>query len=58
LHNYQWGKKNILKIANQYLKEIIEYKNEEEKLNILQESALYTTFEVENVPFLPRKIIN
>lgn len=53
LHNQDNGvKKHFEEEAKQYLKEIIDYKNEEEKLNILHESALQQLlFEVENVPF-------
>lgn len=53
LHNYHNGvKKHYEKQAIQYLKQIVEYKNHEEKLNIVSEVALQQLlFEVENVPF-------
>jgi DNA (cytosine-5)-methyltransferase 1 len=53
LHNYHNGvKKHYEKQAIQYLKQIVEYKNHEEKLNIFSEVALQQLlFEVENVPF-------
>lgn len=53
LHNYHNGvKKHFEEEATQYLKEIVEYKNEEEKVNLVEESALQQLlFEVENVPF-------
>lgn len=53
LHNYHNGvKKHYEKEAIKYLNEIVEYKNEEENLNILSDSALQQLlFEVENVPF-------
>lgn len=53
LHNYHNGvKKHFEEEATQYLKEIIEYKNDEEKVNLVEESALQQLlFEVENVPF-------
>ncbi|MBF4470737.1 DNA cytosine methyltransferase [Flavobacterium sp. HJJ] len=53
LHNYHNGvKKHYEKEANKYIKEIVEYKNEEEKLNILYDDAeQYLLFEVEKVPF-------
>jgi len=53
LHNYRNGvKKHYEKEAYKYIKEIIEYKNEEEKLNILYDDAeQYLLFEVEKVPF-------
>lgn len=53
LHNYRNGiKKHYEKEANKYIKEIVEYKNEEEKLNILYDDAeQYLLFEVEKVPF-------
>jgi len=53
LHNYHNGvKKHYEKEAIKYLKEIVEYKNEEEKLNMVSDSALQQLlFEVENVPF-------
>lgn len=53
LHNYNNGvKDHFQEEATQYLKQIVEYKNEEEKLNILSDSALQQLlFEVEDVPF-------
>jgi DNA (cytosine-5)-methyltransferase 1 len=53
LHNYDNGvKKHFEKEAKEYLKEIVEYKNEEEKLNIVSDVALQQLlFEVEDVPF-------
>ncbi|WP_337968210.1 DNA (cytosine-5-)-methyltransferase [uncultured Flavobacterium sp.] len=53
LHNYHNGvKDHFEEEATVYLKQIVEYKNEEEKLNILSDSALqHLLFEVENVPF-------
>lgn len=53
LHNYRNGiKKHYEKEANKYIKEIVEYKNEEEKSNILYDDAeQYLLFEVEKVPF-------
>lgn len=53
LHNYHNGvKEHFEEEATVYLKQIVEYKNEEEKLNILSDSALqHLLFEVENVPF-------
>lgn len=53
LHNYDNGvKDHFEEEAAQYLKQIVEYKNEEEKLNILSDSALQQLlFEVEDVPF-------
>lgn len=53
LHNYNNGvKKHFEEEATKYLKEIVEYKKEEEKLNLVEESALQQLlFEVENVPF-------
>jgi DNA (cytosine-5)-methyltransferase 1 len=53
LHNIKNGvKAHFEQEATEYLKQIIEYKNEEEKLNLVQESALQQLlFEVENVPF-------
>lgn len=53
LHNYNNGvKDHFQEEATEYLKQIIEYKNEEEKLNILSDSALQQLlFEVEDVPF-------
>ncbi len=53
LHNYHNGvKKHFEEEATKYLKEIVEYKKEEEKLNLVEETALQQLlFEVENVPF-------
>ena len=53
LQNYKNGIKEHFKTeADQYLKQIIEYKNEEENLNIVSDVALQQLlFEVENVPF-------
>lgn len=53
LHNYHNGvKDHFEEEAIRYLDEIVEYKNEEEKLNLVSESALQQLlFEVENVPF-------
>lgn len=53
LHNYHNGvKDHFEEEATEYLKQIVEYKNEEEKLNILSDSALQQLlFEVEDVPF-------
>ncbi|MET0943949.1 MAG: DNA cytosine methyltransferase [Flavobacterium sp.] len=53
LHNFHNGvKKHYEKEANKYIKEIVEYKNEEENLNLLSDVALQQLlFEVENVPF-------
>lgn len=53
LHNYHNGvKKHFEEEATKYLKEIVEYKNEEEKLNLVEETTLQQLlFEVENVPF-------
>jgi DNA (cytosine-5)-methyltransferase 1 len=53
LHNYHNGvKKHYEKEAKIYLNEIVEYKNQEEKLNIVSDVALQQLlFEVENVPF-------
>jgi DNA (cytosine-5)-methyltransferase 1 len=53
LHNYRNGvKKHYEKEAIQYLNQIIEYKNHEEKLNLVSDVALQQLlFEVENVPF-------
>lgn len=53
LHNYDNGvKKHFEKEAKEYLKEIVEYKNEEEKLNIVSDVALQQLlFEVGDVPF-------
>lgn len=53
LHNYHNGvKDHFEEEAAQYIKQIVEYKNEEEKLNIVSDSALQQLlFEVEDVPF-------
>lgn len=53
LHNYHNGvKDHFEKEATEYLKQIVEYKNEEEKLNLVQDVALQQLlFEVEDVPF-------
>ena len=53
LQNYKNGaKEHFKKEADQYLKQIIEYKNEEENLNIVSDVALQQLlFEVEDVPF-------
>lgn len=53
LHNYHNGvKDHFEKEATEYLKQIVEYKNEEEKLNLVQDVALQQLlFEVEEVPF-------
>jgi DNA (cytosine-5)-methyltransferase 1 len=53
LHNYHNGvKKHYEKEANEFIKEIVEYKNEEESLNLVSDIALQQLlFEVENVPF-------
>ena len=53
LHNYRNGvKKHYEKEAVQYLNQIIEYKNEEENINLVSDVALQQLlFEVENVPF-------
>ncbi|PZX95051.1 DNA (cytosine-5-)-methyltransferase [Flavobacterium aquariorum] len=53
LHNYHNGvKKHYEKEAKIYLNEIVEYKNQEENLNIVSDIALQQLlFEVENVPF-------
>ena len=53
LHNFYNGvKKHYEKEAKKYIKEIVEYKNEEENLNILFDDAeQYFLFEVENIPF-------
>ncbi|MBW4359181.1 DNA cytosine methyltransferase [Flavobacterium taihuense] len=53
LHNYHNGvKKHYEKEAKIYLNEIVEYKNQEENLNIVSDVALQQLlFEVENVPF-------
>lgn len=53
LHNYRNGVKKHYEIeAKKYLKEIVEYKNEEENLDMVADLALQQLlFEVENVPF-------
>lgn len=53
LHNYRNGvNKHYEKEAKKYLKEIVEYKNEAENLNMVSDLALQQLlFEVENVPF-------
>lgn len=53
LHNFRNGVKyHFEKEAKEYLKQIIEYKNQEENLSIASEVALQQLlFEVENVPF-------
>jgi DNA (cytosine-5)-methyltransferase 1 len=53
LHNYQNGvKKHYEKEAKEYLKQIIDFKNENEELNIVEDLALQQLlFEVEDVPF-------
>ncbi len=53
LHNYHNGvKEHFEEEATQYIKEIIDYKNEEENVNLVQDLALQQLlFEVENVPF-------
>ncbi len=53
LHNYRNGvKKHYEKDAIEYLNQIVEYKNHEEKLNLVSDVALQQLlFEVENVPF-------
>lgn len=53
LHNYHNGvKTHFEKEAIQYLDEIIEYKNDEENLNLVSDVALQQLlFEVEDVPF-------
>lgn len=53
LHNYHNGvKKHYEKEAIKYLNEIVEYKNEEEKLNMVSDSAIQQLlYEVENVPY-------
>lgn len=53
LHNYRNGvKKHFEKEAKEILKEIVEYKNESEKVNMVTDVALQQLlFEVENVPF-------
>jgi DNA (cytosine-5)-methyltransferase 1 len=53
LHNIENGvKAHFKEEATKYLKQIVEYKNEEEKLNLVEDLALQQLlFEVENVPF-------
>ena len=53
LHNYRNGiKSHFEKEATEYLKQIVEYKNQEEKFSIVSDVALQQLlFEVENVPF-------
>lgn len=53
LHNIRNGvKKHFEKDANKYIDEILEYRVEEEKLNVVREEALQQLlFEVEHVPF-------
>src|SRR3970040_451682 len=53
LHNYNNGiKDHFAEEATEYLKQIVEYKNEEEKQNFVSDVALQQLlFEVENVPF-------
>ena len=53
LHNYHNGvKEHFEEEATEYLKQIVDYKNEEENLNIVSDVALQQLlFEVENVPF-------
>ncbi|HLP64190.1 DNA cytosine methyltransferase [Flavobacterium sp.] len=53
LHNYRNGvKSHFEKEATEYLKQIIEYKNQEENISIASDVALQQLlFEVENVPF-------
>ena len=53
LHNYHNGvKEHFEEEANQYLKQIVDYKNEEENQNIVSDFALQQLlFEVEDVPF-------
>jgi DNA (cytosine-5)-methyltransferase 1 len=53
LHNYHNGvKEHFEKEAIEYIKQIVEYKNETESINIVSESAIQQLlFEVENVPF-------
>lgn len=58
LHNYHNGvKKHYEKEAIKYVNEIVEYKNEEEDLNLVSDSAIQQLlYEVENVPFpTPKK---
>lgn len=53
LHNYHNGvKTHFEKEATKYLDQIVEYKNEEENLNLVSDVALQQLlFEVEDVPF-------
>lgn len=53
LHNYNNGiKKHYQKEATKNIKNLVEYKNEEEKLNLVSDVALQQLlFEVEDVPF-------
>jgi DNA (cytosine-5)-methyltransferase 1 len=53
LHNYHNGvKHHFEEEATEYLKQIVEYKNEEENLNLVEDVALQQLlFEVEDVPF-------
>lgn len=53
LHNFHNGvKEHFEEEANQYLKQIVDYKNEEENQNLVSDLALQQLlFEVENVPF-------
>jgi len=53
LHNYRNGiSKHYKKDAEKVLKDFVEYKKDEEKINIVAEDALQQLlFEVENVPF-------
>jgi DNA (cytosine-5)-methyltransferase 1 len=53
LHNYHNGVKDYFQEeATEYIKQIVDYKNEEEKLNVVEEDALQQLlFEVEDVPF-------
>jgi len=53
LHNYNNGAKiHYKKEATKNIKELVEYKNEEENLNLVSDVALQQLlFEVENVPF-------
>lgn len=53
LHNYHNGiKKHYQKEATKNIKNLVEYKNEEEKLNLVSDVALQQLlFEVEDVPF-------
>lgn len=53
LHNYQnHAQEHFREEAQEYLKQIIEYKNEEENFNLISDVALQQLlFEIENVPF-------